>query len=55
MTGWNYYYWYENDGFLRDEGDDFALFDSKGNPLHFDSAADAEQYLVDNDIRGTVH
>lgn len=48
MTNWPYYTWNEASGLLiDDDGNQFS-------PQKFGSAQEAEQYLVDNDFRGSV-
>lgn len=58
MMEWPYFTFDPITGHLFDENDSElgkdVLRDANGRAIVFKSAQDAEQYLVDNDIRGNV-
>ena len=53
LLDWTYYT-FGDDGYLHDADGCIDIFGADLKPVKFASAADAEQYLIDSDIRGTV-
>lgn len=51
---WYYYTFQEATGCLIDDRGDVAIFNNDGKPVKFSNVAEADKYLEDNDIRGTV-
>ncbi|MCH8247065.1 MAG: hypothetical protein IH951_11735 [Bacteroidetes bacterium] len=50
---WPYYDWDQSDGHLYDDRGNVDIFEA-GKPISFLSADEADKYLIENDIRGTI-
>jgi hypothetical protein len=56
-AAWPYYTWDSSTGTLIDDDGNAAIFwpvDGELRPMRFESAAEADEYLCEKDIRGTV-